>query len=283
VRFGVHVSIAGGLVKAVERAKEKGCEAIQVFLGSPRGWKSRPLVDEEIEGFRRSREEVGIYPVVVHTSYLLNLASEGDLYEMSKEALREEMRKAKLLGMEFVVTHIGHLKPGMERGKGRERVVAAIERAIEIADEGWPKLLLENVTGSESAVGASFEEIGRIMEGVGMDERVGVCMDTCHAFANGYDLRNPEGLEMLLEEIRGSVGIDRLLLIHANDSKAPLGSRKDRHEHIGKGEIGLPAFEILVNHAALSELPCILETPVETEEDDKMNLAAIRSVYHGKR
>lgn len=256
---------------------------MQIFLGSPRGWKPRTFSEEEIEGFKISRERSGIYPVVVHTSYLINLASEGDLYEMSGNALREEMRNARTLGIEFVVTHIGHLRPGMERDYGLKKVVEAIKAALEEVSEGKPKLLLENATGPESTVGASFEEMGRILEWLGMDERVGICMDTCHAFANGYELRTQEGLEMLLDEIRDSIGMDRLLLIHANDSKAPLGSKKDRHEHIGKGELGLKAFEILVNHKSLSELPCILETPVKTEEDDKMNLAAIRSVYHGSK
>lgn len=275
MRLGCHVQISGGLAKAVDRAVERGCETIQVFVSNPRGWKQSSILPRDIDAFREGCREAGIEPVFVHTIYLINLAaSEGEVREKSVDALVMNMEAAARLGSSAVVTHLGsHGGDGEEAGI--RRVVQAVEEALGRTPRDVP-LLLETTAGSGNSVGHRFEQLGEIVRSFPGEERLGVCLDTCHVFAAGYEIRTRRGLEATLRELDREVGLERLRLVHANDSQGDLGSRVDRHEHIGEGRIGMEAFSMLARHPALRELPWILETPEMTVERDRENLRRLR-------
>ena len=276
LRLGYHVSIAGGVDRAVGRAVELGCDTFQVFTRNPRSWRSRELSDEEVAGFRAGRAEAGLDPVVGHMPYILNLASPQDgVYERSVGSLALGLERCSALGIEFLVTHLGsHLGSGAEAGLGR--VVGALERVL--GDDGSEVVvLLENGAGSANGVGSSFEELGRILEGVGRPGRVGVCLDTCHAFVAGHDLRTPEALGATLDAFDSSVGLDRIGVVHLNDSVGALGSGRDHHEHIGLGEIGLNGFRAIVG-SPLAGLPLIMETPLDERRAEGENLRIVRGL-----
>jgi deoxyribonuclease-4 len=276
MRAGFHVSITGGLPKAVDRAVERGCEAMQVFVSNPRGWKHSDILPSDIAAFRARCEEEGINPVFVHTIYLINLAAPSpEIRERSTDALVMNMRAAAALGSSAVVTHVGS-HGGEGEDIGIARVVASLQAAFARC-EGPVPILLETTAGSGNSVGHGFSQLGRIVKAFAGDVRLGLCLDTCHAFAAGYELRTEQGLRETLEELEREVGLERLKLIHANDSKGDLGSRLDRHEHIGEGKLGKGAFALMAGHPALGDLPWILETPGRSADMDRENLRRLRS------
>ncbi|MGY4706458.1 deoxyribonuclease IV [Candidatus Bipolaricaulota sp. J31] len=285
--LGCHLSIGKGFPAVLDEAERLGINAVQIFSHSARSWKMKPLDPDEAEAFRARWKGSHVRYFVIHTSYLLNLASpDPALWEKSLASLREEVRRAGELGIPDVVTHLGsHKGAGMERGISR--VVEALLRLQDSPE--WEqfsnvRLMLELTAGAGDTVGKRFGELAEIIERAGGSERLGICFDTCHAFASGYELRTPEGLEETLRELDRTVGLGRLWLVHLNDSVHPFASNKDRHAHIGRGEIGLEGFRLVVNHPSLRRLPFILETPKEElngEEADVVNLRTVRSLVEG--
>lgn len=275
-RYGFHVSIAGGIPLAVGRAEELGCTTMQVFSHSPRSWKLTDISKADSEAFKKSRRKSGITPLFVHTSYLINLASANDaLYAKSIDALRTEMLRADTLGAEYVVTHLGSASGSPAMG-AMSRVAAAIGRTL-AGLKVKPRLLLENTAGESGDVGSRFEDMAWIMEHSGIKD-IGVALDTCHAFGAGYDLKHKKGLEELIKAIDNAFGLDKVKLVHLNDSKFPLGSHKDRHEHIGKGMLGRAAFRMLLNHPRLRDLPFVMETPKTAPDDDARNMSVVKTL-----
>ena len=277
IRLGVHVSIAGGIEKAVLRARELGCSAMQIFSRNPRGWKTSPLSSRAIAAFREAVAHREFDPIVVHTPYLLNLASADEiLHRQSILALALDVKRAEQLGARYVVTHLGSAK---ERDKafGLRRVVKALK--IVTVQDSRVSILLENSAGAGNSMGSRFAELREIIEQVGKNGRVGVCFDSCHAYAAGYDFRSAGAIEALVREIDQTIGLQRLALLHLNDCAGSLGSHLDRHQHIGKGEIGLTGFRSLLSHASLRRVPTILETPKKSPQDDLKNLSRIRNLF----
>jgi len=273
---GFHVSIAGGMTLAVGRAKDLGCTTMQIFSHSPRAWKLTDIPGAEAASFRDARTSSGISPVFVHTSYLINLASDRpELYTKSIDALRMEMLRADALGAEYVVTHLGSAS-GSTQEDAKARVSEALIRALDGLRVDT-RLLLENTAGERGDVGYQLEDIASIISTSGVDG-VGVTLDTCHSFGAGYDIKSAKGLEGFVKLVDSTFGLERLKLIHLNDSKHPLGSRRDRHEDIGKGEIGRTAFRRLINHPKLRDIPFIMETPKSSPEDDIRNMATLISL-----
>ena len=281
MKIGCHVSIAGGIDNSVKRAEELGCSTMQIFSKNASTWREKILKRDEVESFRGNLKNSNINPVFIHTSYLINLASPSDeLYFKSINAFIEEMKRADILLTEpFLITH-----PGAHTGAGEEYGIERIIRALNIILEKSADLslktmvLLEDTAGSGTHLGYTFGQLKRMMEGAKDRKRIGICFDTCHAFAAGYDLSHQEGIEQTLEELEKYIGLDKLKVIHLNDSKFPLSSRKDRHMHLGKGYIGLEGFKVLVNHKYLKDLPFILETPKHDEKDDINNINLVKSL-----
>ncbi len=277
MRFGFHISIAGGLSKVPQRAKAKGCEAIQLFSRNPRGWKYGPLPEEEVEKFRSGISQEGIEPVIVHMPYLPNLAtSRSDFYRRSLDSLCADLHRADLLGAKYLVMHVGSSLEG-ERASAIKRLAQGINEAFQVV-KNEVILLLENTAGAGTELGDRFESFQLIFEEVSQLERVGVCLDTAHLFEAGYDLSSAQGLGTTLQEFDRLVGLRKLCLLHLNDSKTPCGSKSDRHWHIGEGEIGLEGFRRIVNHPLLKDLPGIMETPRKSDADDLRNMEVIRGL-----
>ncbi|MDD1733267.1 MAG: deoxyribonuclease IV [Methanothrix sp.] len=276
LRLGVHVSVAGGIDRAVSRAQEKGCDAFQIFSSNPRGWLSSPISRLSAERFVSSLSQSGLFPAVDHMPYLPNLASARDeVYQKSVQALALELDRCRILGISYLVTHLGsHLGAGRE--SGMEKIISALEAALE-GESGRTVLLLENSSGTRNSVGSSFQEIATIIDSLPQEkERIGVCLDTCHLHAAGYDLRSSQALESVLEQFRDCIKMEHLRLIHLNDCRGGLGAHLDRHEHIGLGQIGEEGFRAVLSHPALSGLPMILETPQDSRRDDLGNLETAR-------
>ena len=280
VKVGVHVSIAGSIDLAVDRAEKAGCDTFQIFSRNPRGWRFKEIPEEVAREFRRKLALTGISPVVDHMPYLPNLATpKEDVYARSVEALAEELERCAILGIPYLVTHLGsHLDSGKEGGF--ERTAEAISRALSSV-ENEVILLLETTSDSKNSVGGSFEDLAEIMRRVGREDRVGACFDTCHAFVAGYELRTAEGVAETMEGFNEAVGLSRLKVVHLNDSKGPIASKLDRHEHIGLGEIGEEGFRRILRHPAIRALPLILETPVDERRDDRGNIALVRKLAGG--
>jgi deoxyribonuclease IV len=277
LRLGVHVSVAGGVAEAVTRGKELGCTALQIFSRNPRGWKAAPLDPAAATEFRRRAREAGIDPVAVHTPYLLNLAAgEKALARRSLGALEEDIRRAEQLGARFVVTHIGSAGK-TPREIALERAGSALRTVLR--GPGGVSVLLENGSAAGNSLGATFAELAAILEAAGRPERLGVCFDSCHAFAAGYDFRAPFAVERLAGEIEETIGWNRLRLLHLNDCQGGLGSRRDRHEHIGRGKIGYRGFRGLLLHPRFRGLPMILETPKDRPGADRENMARVRRIF----
>jgi deoxyribonuclease IV len=275
---GAHMSIAGGLHKALERGRQVDCRTVQLFLKNSNQWKARLLTEEDRMLFQKAREITGIDPVVAHGSYLINLASpDSGLYEKSLEAFIEEMKRANFIGIPFLVIH-----PGSHTGTGTEPGIARIARALDQAlgrVEPPVSILLENTAGQGSSIGSRFEELAAILEQAGNGDRIGVCFDTSHAFAAGYDLRTKPHYENTIGEFDRIIGLEKIRVFHVNDSKKELGSRVDRHFHIGKGFIGPDAFRYLVNDRRFVDIPKILETPKGPGlEEDRINLSTLHSL-----
>ena len=277
--LGAHVSIAGGVDKAVLRGQQIGCQTIQVFTKSNHRWAAPPLRDETIENWYRNLEESGIAPVVAHDSYLINLASPDDaLWQKSLDAFVVEMERCQALSIPYLVMH-----PGAHTGSGEEvglrRVATALDRAFERVPDARVTVLLETTAGQGSSLGYRFEHLARIMEQARADDRLGVCFDTCHALAAGYEIRSPEGYEATFQQFDQIVGLERLQVFHVNDSKRDLGSRVDRHEHIGQGYVGLEGFGLLLNDDRFRQHPMLLETPKGPDlQENVENLAVLRSL-----
>jgi len=275
VKVGVHVSIAGSLDLAVDRAREKGCDVFQIFSRNPRGWNFQPLSDAVCSAFQQKIRDSGLIPVD-HMPYLPNLASpKKDIYEKSVTTLTAELGRCRKLGIPYLVTHLGHhLGDGI--AGGRKRVIAAINTALRATKGNEVLLLLENTAGEKNSVGSSFEHIRSIYEELEEKNRVGVCFDTCHAFAAGYDLHTESGIEDTLHRFDEEIGFPKLRLIHLNDAKGERGSGLDRHEHIGMGFIGEEGFSLLLHRPEIQSLPLICETPVDVRRGDEENIQAVR-------
>jgi deoxyribonuclease-4 len=276
VTVGVHVSIAGSLDRAVDRAKDAGCDVFQMFSRNPRGWAFQPVSPDSAEAFRAKIKTTGIIPVD-HMPYLPNLASpKPEVYEKSVATLTAELDRCGTLKIPYLVTHLGHhLGDGI--AGGRARVIAAINTALR--ESGSPAmLLLENTAGEKNSVGSSFEHIRGIMDGIDEQKRIGICFDTCHAFAAGYELRTDEGIAGTLAELDETAGLEKLRLIHLNDTKGDRGSGLDRHEHIGLGAIGEEGFWRILHNRVFSALPLICETPVDERRDDRGNIKVVRDL-----
>ena len=283
---GAHMSIAGGTHLALERGRDAGCRAVQMFLKNSNQWDAKPLTDADRELFMERRQRCGIIAVIAHGSYLINLASPDEaLRQKSLDAFVEEMSRAQFLGIPHLVLHPGaHKGAGIDAGVTRtvESLNRAFDRSFSGSNAAAPAVtvLLETMAGQGSILGSRFEELADILEQVDARDRVGVCFDTAHVFAAGYDLRTRETYEATMSEFDRLIGIERIRVIHLNDSRRELGGRVDRHHHIGEGRIGTDAFSFIVNDPRFAAIPKILETPKGTNgEEDPRNLATLRSLY----
>lgn len=282
MRFGFHISIAGGLSKVLERASLRKCETIQLFSRNPRGWSFERLSEDEVESFRKGIQSCGLFPIFLHLPYLPNIASrDSKFYKPSVESIITDLERAELLGAQYLIIHIGHRMRSSEE-EAIEAVIYGIEEVFQRVRNSVI-LLLENTAGQGTEIGYRFEQIKRIIDGIEEKERIGICLDTAHAFEAGYDLSNEDSIERTLESFEGLIGLNRLHLLHLNDSKTPLGSRKDRHWHIGEGYIGLEGFRRVVNHPLLGHLPGIMETPRSDTIEDLKNMEVIRNLVGEKR
>lgn len=280
LRLGAHMSIAGGLPRAVERAREVGATALQVFVKSANQWAARPLPAGEVAAFRSRAREAGVdRHTLAHASYLANLASpDPGLWERSVRAVALELDRCRALGIPYLVVH-----PGARGGDGEEAAIERVARALDRLHlrgrRGAVRLLLENTAGQGTALGASFEQLGAILERARSGRWVGICLDTCHALAAGYDFRDAAGYRKTLEALDRAVGLERLCAFHLNDSKGDLGSHRDRHEHVGRGRVGLDAFRRILKDPRFRDLPMVLETPKGDDlAEDRVNLRVLRSL-----
>lgn len=271
------MSIAGGLHLALERGREVGCGAVQIFLKNQRQWAARPLDDEMIRAFATARRRTGIRRVFAHSSYLINLASpDATAWAQAVDAFTDELERGEALGLSCVVIHPGsHMGAGLE--PGLRRVIGALDQALARTAGYRIKVALENTAGGGNSVGRTFAELATMIDGAARPERIGICIDTCHLFAAGYDLRTEAGYARAMAECEATVGRGRVLAFHLNDARAPFGSGLDRHEHIGRGFLGLAAFRRLLNDRRFARVPKVLETPKEPEPtSDLRNLATLR-------
>jgi deoxyribonuclease-4 len=277
MRIGFHVSISGGFSLAVQRAYELGCSTMQIFSRNPRGWTVKPLDREDIAEFKRLREQFDIGPVFVHTNYLINLASpRPDLYQRSIEHFVIDLERTEHLGAEYLVTHLGSAS-----GQKPEWMVGRVADALNMAmklHKPQAMILLENTAGEKGDVGYTFEQVNEVISRLSNTEKIGICYDTCHGFAAGYDIRTKKGVDAVAKKIEETVGLARLKGMHLNDCLKDFGSRVDRHWHIGEGKIGEEGFKALLNHKTFKDIPKIMETPKETEEDDPRNMKKVRSL-----
>ena len=269
---------------AAKRITELQGTALQVFTRNQRQWAVKPLKDSEVEEFRRAWDSWGEYPVLAHDSYLINLASpEAGLRHKSIQAFAREIERCARLGLTRLVTHPGSCK-SQSRKQGLQTYVQALDQAVAAATDNDPQsariqILLETTSGQGTALGGDFRELAAIIESSSFADRLGVCLDTCHIFAAGYELRSRQDYEQTIRTLDSTVGLERLGALHLNDSKHPLGSRLDRHEHIGHGEIGLEPFRLLLNDSRLAGVPMVLETPKDKAgEWDRQNLAVLRDM-----
>ncbi len=280
MRLGVHVSIAGGVMEAVERARKLACTTMQIFSRSPRGGTAMPLTDAVCAQFDAHRRGVGIHPLAIHSPYIINLASPEDaMWRQSVALYRTEYHRATQLQADYLVTHVGS-----HRGSGERAGIAKVSEALTqtlTADTPRVMVLLENTAGSGQGLGSTFEQLAAMRQAVPAKAAVGICLDTAHLFAAGYPIHTADGLNDVLAAFDRLVGLEHLKLIHLNDSKVPFESRVDRHWHIGRGHIGLEAFRGIVNHPHLRDLPFILETPKTTDREDQRNLATVRALANG--
>lgn len=276
--LGVHVSAEGKLYEALERAEALGCNTMQIFARNPQQWRDNYLEPKDITDFSLKKEKFKIKPIFIHISYLINLASPNPrLYNASIEAYIEDILEAEAMKADYIVTHMGSHKETSEEA-GIKRLTQALNRILERTGASKVGILLENTSGSGSWLGYKFSHQRKVMQGLNHKERVGLCFDTAHAYLAGYDISTADGLRFTLEEIDKVVGLNLVKLIHLNDAKDKLGSKHDRHEHIGKGKIGMDGMKRIINHPRLKDLPFILETPKKNDDDDLMNLTTVRKL-----
>lgn len=277
MRFGFHISIAGGFKTVVAKAKIKGCETIQLFSRNPRGWQSSSLDKEDIEQFKQDIKTSGISPVFVHMPYLPNLASgEKVLFRKSIESLIIDLERCEILAIPYLIMHVGRRMATTEE-KAIKNVATGINQAFKKVDNRV-KLLLENTAGMGSEIGFNFSQLQAIIQLVENKNRIGVVLDTAHTFEAGYNLATKNGLDETLKEFDKLIGLKRLHLLHLNDSKTEFRSRVNRHWHIGEGKIGKEGFRNIVNHPLLRHLPGIMETPRMNDKEDLKNMKTIRSL-----
>jgi deoxyribonuclease-4 len=292
-RLGAHLSIAGGLPRAVDRAEASGCESLQIFTKSAGQWRARELPPEEIALFRRRVRQTRIRPVIAHNSYLINVAAaDPALRRQSIAALLEELDRAEVLGLDGLVMHPGSYTSGSERG-GLQLIGDALASILEARPEGRTRILLEHTAGQGTNLGHRFEHLAEIIDRLGGSPRVGVCLDTCHLLTAGYDICSEEGYADTFRQFGRTVGFSRLKAFHLNDSKKPCGSRVDRHEHIGQGCLGIEPFRRIVNDPRFARLPMLLETPkLDTPQSrrlsdvdplDRKNLDLLRGLITSPR
>jgi len=274
--LGAHMSIAGGLSLSLERGREVGCGAVQIFLKNQRQWAAKPLAADEVRQFRAARRAHAIRHVFAHSSYLINLGNPNPaLWSQAVDAFTDELERAEALGLSCVVIHPGsHMGAGLEVGLAR--VTAALDESVARTAGYRVKVALENTAGAGNTIGRTFGELAALLERAARPERLGVCLDTCHLFAAGYDLRSPPGHRVAIA--------GRVLAFHLNDAKAPLGSGLDRHENIGRGLLGLTPFRLLLNDRRFTRVPKVLETPKEpSPAADLRNLAVLRRLRLRRR
>lgn len=287
-RFGTHASSAGGVALAVARAYALGCKSVQVFTRNPNQWRAPALSAGAVSSFRAAREYADLRPAVSHASYLINLASATDpLRTLSFEALADELDRAEQLGLEGVVLHPGTRSAGQSEADALDRIAAAVSRLFASRRRHRVRLLFEHTAGQGGSVGCTFEQLEGLLDRLGGSPHVGICLDTCHLLAAGYDIAIRSGYRLTFRHFDRVVGLDRLAIFHVNDSKRPCGSHVDRHAHIGEGFLGLEPFRWLVNDRRFRTLPMVLETekrPVRTPTSvvadplDAINLSRLRSL-----
>lgn len=274
MKFGSHVSIAGGIDKAPERAHKLGCECFQIFSRSPRGGKPPTLTDDLVNSFKSNCAEYDLTDFYIHTPYYINFASvKKELRESASTIIREELERAHTIGASYIMTHLGSSKD-VDRKEAVRMVADGISKALESTKLSG-LLLLENTAGQGATIGDSFEELAEILELVG-DPDIGICIDTAHTLASGYDIRSEKALNQTLNIISKTTGLDRVKLIHGNDSKADLGERKDRHEHIGQGKVGEDGFKAILSRPELKNLNMIVELPPDKVAGDLSLLKRLR-------
>lgn len=275
--LGAHMSTAGGLHNSLITGKEIGCAAVQLFTSNPRQWQCPALTDEVVEKFHTARGDTGVGFTVAHDSYLINLAAPDPfILERSRAAFRGELDRAEALHIPWVVTHMG-ASMGSEEDAAITLLCESLAEILRETEGMSVGIALETTAGQGTGLGVTFEQIARVVDGCAAHRRLGVCLDTCHIFAAGYDIRDEESYEKTFAAFDNVIGLDRLKVIHANDSKKPLGSRVDRHEHIGDGEIGIDAFRRLVKDPRMLHVPMVIETP-ELEKMHHVNLARLREL-----
>lgn len=284
-RIGIHTSTSGGVEMAAERAYRLGANTFQIFSSSPRQWKPYALGQVQCQDMDRLRDKYGIAPLVIHTSYLVNLASATpEFHRKSVEAFRGELQRALALCAEYLVLH-----PGSFRGRSREEGLELVARSIGEAAQGLEleqsklKILIENTAGADFSLGGSFEQVAHLLEYLKPVCPVGACIDTCHTHASGYDIVTESGWQNTMRQLDESVGLRNVLVWHCNDAKDPRGSRRDRHEHIGKGTIGLEPFRRLLNDSRTAHAAFIAETPIDEPKDDLRNVATLKSLVEAGR
>jgi len=275
MKVGAHVKASGGVDKAIGRAEDIGAETIQIFSGAPQAWRRKEYQPEEVEAYRAGAAEKGIGPAFVHGVYLVNLATDKEEnLAKSLDALVHDMNVCHLLGVKGVIFHIGS-----HRGAGYEQVFRQVVESVRKIVDATPEdtwLILENSAGMGGSIGSKFEELGRIIREAG-SPRVKVCLDTQHCFAAGYDLKTKDGLVAAMSDFEAEVGLDRLVAVHANDSKCPLAGGVDRHENIGEGHIGLDGFQNIMSHPAFRDVPFLLETPgFDNQGPDQRNVELLK-------
>jgi deoxyribonuclease-4 len=282
-RIGVHVGTSGGIWTAVQRAVDAGANTFQIFSASPRQWKAAPVKPEDAAKMRALRGELDVNPVAVHASYLINLCSQTESVRANSiDGFRGEVDRALALGAEFLVLHPGSWK-GLTRDEGLKLAAQGIEKAI----DGLPwqdhnfRILIENTAGAEFSLGGSFEQVAELVATLQPCAPVGVCLDTCHCHVAGYDLVTTEGYEVTMQQVGATVGFDAVRVWHCNDAKAPMGSKLDRHEHIGEGTIGSAAFKRLLHDVRFDHAAFIAETPVDEPGDEMRNVMALRALSAG--
>lgn len=284
-RLGAHMSIAGGVANAFLRGQQTGCDTIQIFTKNNNQWRAKPLTDQEIQTYREHRDSTGIWPVVAHDAYLINLASpKRDLYRKSLEALRIEVARAVALEIPLLIIHPGaHLGSG--EAEGIRRVGEALNTILEGTKGSSLMICIETTAGQGSSLGHRFEHLAAIREGIAERDRVGVCLDTCHIFAAGYEIRGRRPYEQTMRQFDDVIGLEQIRCIHLNDSQRELGSRVDRHAHIGQGHIGVKGFRLLLNDPRFRHVPMILETPKGDDPiaSDRHNLAVLRRLVRETR
>ena len=275
--IGFHISIEKSLDLAFDRAQEIGCTTFQFFTRNPRAWRFKPLEKDQIEAFRDKREKSSFRLLVAHMPYLPNLASpDKATMKASRLSLCEEVKRCDALGIDYLVTHLGsHL--GRGTALGAKNVSDAVNQALASSD-GEATVLLENMAGQKNSVGSRFEELKLILDGVKVGKKVGVCLDTCHVFASGFDLSGPAAVSQSMVVVEESVGFDCIKVIHLNDSKGALGSNLDRHENIGKGKIGVKGMKAFLHYKGIAERPLIMETPYDDLKGMKQSLSLVRSL-----